>query len=101
MINIYEYFSNLAFKFRIFTTRSYMPSNSKIKFHRSVRFDRWCYFTARGGEIFIDENWNFFHDNSETGGANMDISVLNDIVYREYGNYIRNLFVSKCGYSRF
>ena len=55
----------------------------------------------RSIEIFIDENWNFFHDNSETGGANMDISVLNDIVYREYGNYIRNLFVRKCGYSRF
>jgi hypothetical protein len=33
-----------------------MSSGSKINFHRSVRFDRWCYFTARGGEIFIDEN---------------------------------------------
>ena len=42
-----------------------------------------------------------FLQNLKTGGANMDISVLNDIVYREYGNYIRNLFVSKCGYSRF
>jgi len=33
-----------------------MSKGSKINFHRSVRFDRWCYFTARGGEIFIAEN---------------------------------------------
>lgn len=33
-----------------------MSSGSKINFYRSIRFDRWCYFTARGGEIFIDEN---------------------------------------------
>ena len=53
----------------------------------------------RSIEIFVDNNWDFFHDNTKTGGSNMDISMLNDIVYREYGNYIRNLFVSKCGKS--
>jgi hypothetical protein len=56
---------------------------------------------SRSIEIFVDNNWDFFHDKTKTGGSNMDISILNDIVNREYGNYIRNLFVSKCNYSRF
>jgi hypothetical protein len=47
-------------------------------------------------EDFISKNWDFFHDNSEKGGANMDIRVLNNIVEENYGNYIRNLFVRKC-----
>lgn len=55
----------------------------------------------RSIEVFIDNNWEFFHDNSERGGANMDISMLNRIVEGEYGNYIKNLFVSKCYLSRF
>jgi hypothetical protein len=56
MINFYGKFSSILFKIRIFRTKSYMSKGSKINFHRSVRFDRWCYFTARGGEIFIAEN---------------------------------------------
>jgi len=56
---------------------------------------------GRSIEIFVDQNWDFFHDDSETGGANMDTQILYDIVNKEYGNYIRNLFVRKCGYSRF
>ena len=55
----------------------------------------------RSIEIFIDENWEFFHDNSEKGGSNMDISMLNRMVEKEYGNYIKNLFVHKCEVSRF
>lgn len=55
----------------------------------------------RSIEIFIDENWHFFHDNSERGGSDMDISVLNNIVINDYGNYIKNLFVRKCGYNRY
>jgi hypothetical protein len=47
-------------------------------------------------EDFISKNWDFFHDNSEKGGANMDIRLLNNIVEENYGNYIRNLFVRKC-----
>jgi hypothetical protein len=50
----------------------------------------------RSIEEFVNNNWNFFHDDSEKGGANMDISMLNNIVEREYGNYIKNLFVRKC-----
>jgi hypothetical protein len=47
-------------------------------------------------EEFISHNWDFFHDDSENGGANMDISMLNKIVEENYGNYIRNMFVRKC-----
>ena len=54
----------------------------------------------RSIEEFISQNWNFFHDNSETGGSDMDISMLNNIVEKNYGNYIRNLFVRKCNQSR-
>lgn len=67
----------------------------------------WCGFydvnglvkriTESSVEEFIDENWNFFHDDTDKGGANMDISFLNKIVEENYGNYIRNLYVSKCG----
>ena len=54
----------------------------------------------RSIEDFISKNWDFFHDNSEKGGANMDIRLLNNIVEGEYGNYIRNLWVRKCGHNR-
>jgi hypothetical protein len=67
----------------------------------------WCgYYDVNGlvkritessVEEFIDENWNFFHDDTDRGGANMDISILNKIVEENYGNYIRNLYVNKCG----
>ena len=52
-------------------------------------------------EEFINENWDFFHNDSETGGSNMDISFLNNIFNQNYGNYIKNLFVRKCNKSRF
>ena len=48
---------------------------------------------------FIDQNWDFFHDDSDRGGANIDISLLNKIVEQNYGNYIRNMFVRKCDQS--
>jgi len=67
----------------------------------------WCGFydveefvkriTASSVEVFIDDNWDFFHDDTDRGGANMDISILNKIVEENYGNYIRNLYVRKCG----
>jgi hypothetical protein len=49
---------------------------------------------------FIRYNWSFFHDTSEKGGSDMDISMLYRIVEENYGNYIRNLFVRKCNKSR-
>jgi hypothetical protein len=70
----------------------------------------WCRYNTpdrflddhveRSIEEFISHNWDFFHDDSENGGANMDISMLNKIVEENYGNYIKNLFVRKCNYSR-
>ena len=48
---------------------------------------------------FIGQNWDFFHDDSDKGGANMDITLLNNIVENNYGNYIRNMFVRKCDQS--
>jgi serine protease inhibitor len=57
-------------------------------------------FVDRCIEDFTVRNWDFFHDDSDRGGANMDISLLNKIVEENYGNYIRNLFVRKCGQSR-
>jgi hypothetical protein len=54
----------------------------------------------RSIEEFTNQNWDFFHDNSEKGGSDMDLSILGKIVEENYGNYIRNLFVRKCGYDR-
>lgn len=55
----------------------------------------------RSIEIFVDENWDFFHDNTENGGSDMDLSVLYELVEKNYGNYIRNLYVRKCNQSRY
>lgn len=52
-------------------------------------------------EEFISQNWEFFHDASEKGGANIDVVILYDIINQEYGNYVKNLFVRKCNYSEF
>ena len=54
----------------------------------------------RSIEEFTSQNWNFFHDTSDKGGSDMDLDFLFGIVESNYGNYIRNLFVRKCGYSR-
>jgi hypothetical protein len=51
----------------------------------------------RSIEEFISQNWNFFHDDTDKGGSDMDISILYKIVEENYGNYIRNLYVRKCG----
>ena len=52
-------------------------------------------------EEFVNNNWEFFHDSSENGGSNIDISLLYNIVDQDYGNYIKNLFVRKCNYYRY
>jgi hypothetical protein len=62
-------------------------------YHPQIFFE---VITDRSIDDFIDKNWNFFHDNSETGGSEMDISMLNKIVEENYGNYIRNIWVRKC-----
>lgn len=59
--------------------------------------------TVRGRsiEIFVDKNWNFFHDNTNDGGSDIDLSLLYQIFHSEYGNEIRNLFVRKCNHQRY
>jgi hypothetical protein len=71
----------------------------------------WCKYNTpdtfldqirdRSIEEFVDSNWDFFHDRSENGGSDMDLSVLDNLVDENYGNYIRNLYVRKCNQSRF
>ena len=71
----------------------------------------WCKYNTpdtfldqirdRSIEEFVNGNWAFFHDDSEKGGSNMDITIVTNIVDQEYGNYIKNLFVRKCNKSRF
>jgi hypothetical protein len=71
----------------------------------------WCKYNTpdtfldqvkdRSIEEFVNSNWDFFHDNTEKGGSDMDISLITNIVEQEYGNYIKNLFVRKCNKSRF
>jgi tRNA(Ile)-lysidine synthase TilS/MesJ len=51
-------------------------------------------------EEFMDKNWNFFHDESENGGANMDTSILNNIFKENYWNYVRNIYVKQCDQPR-
>jgi hypothetical protein len=53
-------------------------------------------FSSNSIEDFINQNWEFFHDDSKTGGSDMDISKLEIIIENNYGNYLRNLWVNRC-----
>jgi hypothetical protein len=53
--------------------------------------------TDRSIDDFIENNWDFFHDDSDRGGSDMDISILNRIVEENYGYHIKNLWVKRCG----
>ena len=80
-----------------------------VYYEMSEDNDYWCRndnpnsfyegFEDRCVDEFINQNWDFFHDDSDKGGANMDINLLNNIVEENYGNYIRNMFVRKCDQS--
>jgi hypothetical protein len=50
----------------------------------------------RSIEILIDENWHFFHDNTEKGGATMDLELLEVYARENYYEQIRELFIRKC-----
>lgn len=77
-------------------------------YERNANNAWWCNYNTpdtfldqirdRSIEEFVNSNWHFFHDDSEKGGANMDISLISNIVDQEYGNRIKNLFVRKCNY---
>jgi acetyltransferase-like isoleucine patch superfamily enzyme len=63
---------------RIYKSRSFLSRRSRIYFERSVSFDRWCYFTARGGEIYIGHNTSLNTQvilNADVGGK---IYISND-----------------------
>jgi serine protease inhibitor len=47
-------------------------------------------------EDFTVRNWDFFRDESDKGGSDMDLSLLNKVVEENYGNYIKNMFVRMC-----
>lgn len=47
-------------------------------------------------EILIDQNWNFFHDDSDKGGANMDLELLDDYGRVNYTEQIIDVFNRKC-----
>ena len=80
-------------------------------YERNIDGAWWCKYNTpdtfldqvkdRSIEEFVNSNWDFFHDNTEKGGSDMDISLITNIVEQEYGNYIKNLFVRKCNKSRF
>jgi hypothetical protein len=65
---------------------------------------RWCLYsnpdsffnTIRLAAIdeFMNQNLEFFRDESEKGGSNF--SLLNKIVEEYYGKSIRNMFVREC-----
>lgn len=50
----------------------------------------------RSIEILIDENWHFFHDDTEKGGATMDLELLEVYARENYYEQIRELFIRKC-----
>jgi len=74
--------------------------------------DNWCTYISspdnlvytvinESMDLFVEGEWDFFHDRSESGGSDMDLyGVMEKIIEENYGNYLRNLHVRKCG-SRF
>ena len=50
------FLGNLIFRLRLLKNKSYITRHSKVYLENTVGFGRWCYFTARGGEIYIGHN---------------------------------------------
>ncbi len=51
-----KWIDRVIFRVRAIKTKSYVARKSDIMINKSVNFDRWCYFTARGGKIIISKN---------------------------------------------
>ena len=95
------FFSFVVLKIRLYKTRSYLSSASAINFHKSVRFDRWCYFTARGGEIYIGEG-TFLNTqvilNADLGGKiyiSSNCIIGPRVIFRTANHNFENLNQSK------
>lgn len=75
---IRRFILSIILRIRIIQTRSYLATGSDIEIDKSVRFGRWCFFTAKGGEIVIGEN-TFLNTqvilNADIGGK---IRISND-----------------------
>tara|TARA_R110000868_G_scaffold118215_3_gene313647 strand:+ start:3760 stop:4371 length:612 start_codon:yes stop_codon:yes gene_type:complete len=48
---------------------------------------------------FINDQWHFFHDDTEKGGSTMDFDLLYKYARRNYTDQIRDLYRRKCGNS--
>lgn len=50
----------------------------------------------RSVEDLIDNNWHFFHDDTEKGGATMDLDLLFDYGRKNYADQIVDVYRRKC-----
>ena len=85
----------------------------QIEWHESQDDNPWWCSAVYNPDIFVDvliercinilieEDWDSYRNNTDRRGTNMDFSVLNKIVEESYGNYVRNLYVRKCGRNKF
>lgn len=48
-------------------------------------------------EEFVSHNWDFFEDDYEKVESGMNLIDLDAIFEKNYGNYVRDLWVRKCG----
>ena len=48
-------------------------------------------------EEFVSHNWDFFEDDYEKVESGMNLIDLDVIFEKNYGNYVRDLWVRKCG----
>lgn len=75
----------------------------------NLEFAWWCKvydedsFTTnlidRSIEELIDRNWDFFHDDTDKGGATMDLELIDDYAREHYTEQIIDVFRRKCGSS--
>ena len=66
----------------------------------------WCKYYDKDGfvdnvlnrsvEELIDQNWHFFHDDTEKGGATMDLDLLFDYGVENYADQIVDVYKLKC-----
>ena len=50
----------------------------------------------RSIEELIDDQWHFFHDDTEKGGATMDLDLLFDYGVENYADQIVDVYKLKC-----
>ena len=53
----------------------------------------------RSVEELIDDQWHFFHDDTDKGGSTMDLDLLFDYGRKNYADQIVDVYRRKCGNS--